>query len=478
MLNIPRALGVVARRLLAPPCGGLRHGRGAGSAQPGQLKIVTAFYPFQFVAERVAGRHAHVSQPDPAGRRAARPRADPAPGRARSATPTWSSTRGLPAGGRRGGRSERQRRRAGHRPAWCRCRPGRGARRRPCRRLPAPTSTPTRARARRARPPRLARSRPTWPRSPTPVAQLLGDSIPDHAADYRANAPALQTELTELDRSSAAGLTDLRPAASSSPRHAAFGYLARRYGLDPDRHQRPVPGRRAVTGPDRRGPGGGQGARGHHDLLRDPGLPRRGEVDRRRPRAADRRARPDRGRSPPSPAAATTLPSCGPTWRRCGRPTDVAEPSVQPRRPDRCCGRDLSVELGGLPVLRRHHLARARRRGGGPARRQRLGQVDPGPRRARPGADPARLRRAVRSAAAPLPSLVAGRLRPAALDRQPERGEGQGGGRLRPAGPAPPVRAAAAAGPGRGRRRPGAVGMADRAGTACRCCPAASSSGC
>jgi len=46
--------------LLAAACG--QSGTPAeGAAQPGQLKIVTAFYPFQFVAARVAGEHAVVT---------------------------------------------------------------------------------------------------------------------------------------------------------------------------------------------------------------------------------------------------------------------------------------------------------------------------------------------------------------------------------------------------------------------------------
>ncbi len=58
-----RALGValtMAVILLAAACG--QSGTAAeGRAKPGQLDIVTAFYPFQFVAERVAGDHAVVS---------------------------------------------------------------------------------------------------------------------------------------------------------------------------------------------------------------------------------------------------------------------------------------------------------------------------------------------------------------------------------------------------------------------------------
>ena len=44
--------------LLASACG--QSGTPAGG-QPGKLNVVTAFYPFQFVAERVAGDHAVVT---------------------------------------------------------------------------------------------------------------------------------------------------------------------------------------------------------------------------------------------------------------------------------------------------------------------------------------------------------------------------------------------------------------------------------
>lgn len=61
MLNIPRALGAAAlgcTLLLAAACGSTA--KESDSTQPGQLKVVTAFYPLQFVAERVAGQHATV----------------------------------------------------------------------------------------------------------------------------------------------------------------------------------------------------------------------------------------------------------------------------------------------------------------------------------------------------------------------------------------------------------------------------------
>lgn len=64
----------------------------------------------------------------------------------------------------------------------------------------------------------------------TAVADRLAALDPDRAADYRANATALTSELTGLDREYRAGLQGcVRTEFITS--HAAFGYLATRYGL-------------------------------------------------------------------------------------------------------------------------------------------------------------------------------------------------------------------------------------------------------
>jgi len=63
MSNTRRAIGALAAAaslLLAAACGA-SGGTGPAASQPGQLNIVAAFYPFQFVAERVAGPYASVS---------------------------------------------------------------------------------------------------------------------------------------------------------------------------------------------------------------------------------------------------------------------------------------------------------------------------------------------------------------------------------------------------------------------------------
>ncbi|MFX4272790.1 metal ABC transporter substrate-binding protein [Propionibacteriaceae bacterium Y1685] len=62
MLSYPRALGaalVAGSILLTAACGSGPAGN--GDADPGQVSIVTAFYPLQFVSERIAGAHGHVT---------------------------------------------------------------------------------------------------------------------------------------------------------------------------------------------------------------------------------------------------------------------------------------------------------------------------------------------------------------------------------------------------------------------------------
>jgi zinc transport system substrate-binding protein len=81
----------------------------------------------------------------------------------------------------------------------------------------------------------------------TAVAQRLAAVDPDHAAGYRARAAALDAELAALDRTYQEGLADCarREIVTS---HAAFGYLAQRYnlrqvavtGLSPDQDASPA----------------------------------------------------------------------------------------------------------------------------------------------------------------------------------------------------------------------------------------------
>ncbi|HLT61732.1 MAG TPA: metal ABC transporter substrate-binding protein, partial [Microlunatus sp.] len=62
------------------------------------------------------------------------------------------------------------------------------------------------------------------------VADRLAEIDPDHAADYAANAERLRADLTELDQEFDSGLKSCERSEFIT-NHAAFGYLARKYGL-------------------------------------------------------------------------------------------------------------------------------------------------------------------------------------------------------------------------------------------------------
>ncbi len=62
------------------------------------------------------------------------------------------------------------------------------------------------------------------------IAAEMVQVDPEHAADYRRNAEALDADLTRLDAEFKQGLSNCRRTAFVTS-HAAFGYLAERYGL-------------------------------------------------------------------------------------------------------------------------------------------------------------------------------------------------------------------------------------------------------
>jgi len=63
------------------------------------------------------------------------------------------------------------------------------------------------------------------------LAERLAELDPDHAADFRARADALEAELGELDASYENSLASCESATLVTS-HDAFGYLAARYGLE------------------------------------------------------------------------------------------------------------------------------------------------------------------------------------------------------------------------------------------------------
>lgn len=63
------------------------------------------------------------------------------------------------------------------------------------------------------------------------IADLLAEADPDHADAYARHADAFTADLTSLDQELAAGLSDCASHVVVTS-HAAFGYLAERYGLE------------------------------------------------------------------------------------------------------------------------------------------------------------------------------------------------------------------------------------------------------
>lgn len=65
----------------------------------------------------------------------------------------------------------------------------------------------------------------------TAIAERLAALDPANAPSYKANADAYNAQLTEVDASYRAGLADCKHREFITGGHAAFGYLANRYGL-------------------------------------------------------------------------------------------------------------------------------------------------------------------------------------------------------------------------------------------------------
>ncbi|MBA3528696.1 MAG: zinc ABC transporter substrate-binding protein, partial [Propionibacteriaceae bacterium] len=230
--------------LLAAACGNAERDQ-ATLTQPGQLKIVVAFYPFQFIAERVAGRHADVAsltQPgaEPhdleltpkqvAGLQEAdliiyekgfQPAVDEAVQQTANQT-VLETTTAVPLqelsaehtheeeGDEQGHQEEGHDDHRGLDPhVWL-----------------DPNNVATIS---------------------TALAEQLSTIDQVHAADYAKNAEALKTELTSLDGDFKAGLANCKRTEFITS-HDAFGYLAKRYiltqigisGLSPDSEPSPA----------------------------------------------------------------------------------------------------------------------------------------------------------------------------------------------------------------------------------------------
>ncbi|MGI8457205.1 MAG: metal ABC transporter substrate-binding protein [Propionibacteriaceae bacterium] len=235
MRIIARPTGVLlatAAFLLVSACGASTSGTSrAAGAEPGQLHVVAAFYPFQFVAERVAGSHGWISSLTQPGaephdveltprqvasvadadlvvyEKGFQAAVDKAVTDSDTTTAFDTTTvvplqpfeegRGQGADGQVGadqhaadpGSAEQ----SGLDPhVWL-----------------DPTNMITITRA---------------------VARQLSTADPDHAADYASNATVLESQLSALDAAFRSGLRTCQRREFITT-HAAFGYLARDYGL-------------------------------------------------------------------------------------------------------------------------------------------------------------------------------------------------------------------------------------------------------
>lgn len=207
---------------------------------PGQLSVVAAFYPFQFVAQRVAGDHATVSSLTPPG---AEPHDLELTPRQVASLTTASLVIYQ----------------NGFQPAVDEAVVQSGAlevidtsKIVPLR--PLPTTEDDHGHDHGPNEPGEEELDPHVWLDPTSVSRIartvqerLSTLDPDHAADYGHNADALDEELDSLDRSFRKGMARCVRTEFITT-HAAFGYLARRYhltqigisGLSPDAEPSPA----------------------------------------------------------------------------------------------------------------------------------------------------------------------------------------------------------------------------------------------
>ena len=290
--------------------------RRAAAADTGGTQVAAAFYPLQYVAQRVAGDHAEVenlTQPgaephdleldDPRDRRG---RARPTSWSTRAASSPRSTTASSP---------ERHRRRCLD--AADRGRPRADEDRRPTGTDPHFWQDPLRMAD--------ARRRGGAPSSRTSTPRTRGDV----RRQRRAPAPRADRARRGVRR----GLARLRRDTSWS-RHDAFGYLGRYglriepiAGLSPDAEPTPADlGRLQELIRDRRA-----SPRSSPSAWSAPG-------DRAalaaRPGIALGRAGPDRGPQRPDRRRGLPLADAARTWRRSRRPTDVDDPHSRPPPPD------------------------------------------------------------------------------------------------------------------------------------------------
>src|SRR4051812_7229675 len=232
------ALLATSALLVVAGCGGAGTATGSTAKQPGQLSIVTAFYPFAFVAERVAGSHALVTT-------LTQPGAEPHDVELTPRQVGSLSVADLVVYER------------GFQPAVDQAVDQSGASTVP----PAGTVVPLEPPGTTADPheeehghehdddaldPHIWLDPTNLARIATDLAGRLSALDGEHAADYRANAARLGRDLGGLDAEFRRGLAHCSRTEFITT-HAAFGYLARRYaltqvgitGLNPDTEPSP-----------------------------------------------------------------------------------------------------------------------------------------------------------------------------------------------------------------------------------------------
>jgi len=242
MQSFPRVLGALLASgllLLAAGCG--TSGSGAAAPQPGQLSIVAAFYPFQYVAERVAGPHAAVTNLTQPGaephdlelsprqiadlaradlviyEKTFQPAVDEAVEQsgAGEVLETGTVVPLQPIATEHGGDDhDHEHDQGGTEEGGA----DEGA------------AGPADEHDHGGLDPHVWLDPDHVAGIADAVADRLAEIDPDHAADYAANAERLRADLTELDQEFDSGLKSCERSEFIT-NHAAFGYLARKYGL-------------------------------------------------------------------------------------------------------------------------------------------------------------------------------------------------------------------------------------------------------
>ena len=290
-LRAAALLGLPPRRRPASPPAAPGRATGRRPATAGRPVSVAAFYPLQFATQRVGGDHVDGHQPDPARRRAARPRAEPEGRRRGHRGRPRRLPQGLPAGGRRRGRPAR----AASTPSTSRPPPprprrsGRGGGRRRRRQHTDAPRTPS-----GQGPALLARPDPARGRRRRHRDSGSAEADPASAATYAHNAERCGPSSPRSTASSAPGSARAR-ARTSSPATRPSATSRERYGMHPGRHRRPLPRRRAAAAPA--GPRSPTSSRPTGSVRSTPRPWSSPAVARpsRRDRRAQRRARPDGG---------------------------------------------------------------------------------------------------------------------------------------------------------------------------------------